>query len=72
VVRVAGVPTSRPLLVSGDTLFAGSLGGAYFCSERLKKHVARLLALPPETAVAPGHGPLTTVGNERAYNPFAV
>jgi glyoxylase-like metal-dependent hydrolase (beta-lactamase superfamily II) len=58
------------LLVSGDILFAGSIGGAYFCSERLKKHVKRLLALPPETAVAPGHGPLTTIENERRFNPF--
>ena len=70
VVRVAGVPSSRTLLVSGDILFAGSIGGAYFCSERLKKHVKRLLELPPETAVAPGHGPLTTIANERTYNPF--
>lgn len=72
VVRAAGAPSGRALLVSGDTLFAGSIGGAYFCRERLKKHVARLLALPAETAVAPGHGPLTTVGNERSYNPFVV
>ena len=64
------VPSSRTLLVSGDILFAGSIGGAYFCSERLKKHVKRLLELPPETAVAPGHGPLTTIANERTYNPF--
>lgn len=72
VVRVAGAPHGRALLVSGDTLFAGSIGGAFYCGERLKKHVARLLALPPETAVAPGHGPLTTIANERANNPFVT
>ncbi len=70
VVRTAGVTTSRSLLISGDILFAGSIGGAYFCSERLKKHVKRLLELPPDTAVAAGHGPLTTIQNERTYNPF--
>ena len=70
VVRAAGVATGRSLLVSGDILFAGSIGGPYFCSERLKKHVKRLLELPGETAVAPGHGPLTTIQNERTFNPF--
>lgn len=72
VVRAANVPAGRALLVSGDILFAGSIGGAYFCSERLKKHVKRMLELPADTAVAPGHGPLTTVHNERAFNPFVV
>ncbi len=70
VVRAAGVSAGRSVLISGDTLFAGSIGGAYFCSERLKKHVKRLLELPSETAVAPGHGPLTTIQNERTFNPF--
>ena len=70
VVRAAGAPTGRAVLISGDILFAGSIGGAYFCSERLKKHVKRLLELPADTAVAPGHGPLTTIQNERTYNPF--
>ncbi|CAM2859286.1 MBL fold metallo-hydrolase [Rariglobus hedericola] len=70
VVRAAGMPGGRSLLVSGDILFAGSIGGAYFCSERLKKHVKRLLELPADTAVAPGHGPLTTIQNECTYNPF--
>jgi len=70
VVRAAGVSAGRSLLISGDILFAGSIGGAYFCSERLKKHVKRLLELPADTAVAPGHGPLTTIQNECTYNPF--
>ncbi|MFA6962077.1 MAG: MBL fold metallo-hydrolase [Opitutaceae bacterium] len=70
VVRTAGAPEGRALLVSGDILFAGSIGGAYFCSERLKKHVKRMLELPADTAVAPGHGPLTTIQNERTFNPF--
>lgn len=72
VVRAVGAFSGRSVLVSGDILFAGSIGGAYFCSERLKKHVSRLLELPGETAVAPGHGPLTTIENERTFNPFVV
>jgi glyoxylase-like metal-dependent hydrolase (beta-lactamase superfamily II) len=69
-VQAAGVSAGRAVLISGDILFAGSIGGAYFCSARLKKHVKRLLELPGETAVAPGHGPLTTIKNERTFNPF--
>ncbi|MET0262503.1 MAG: MBL fold metallo-hydrolase [Rariglobus sp.] len=71
-VRTLNAPAGRVLLVSGDILFAGSIGGAYFCNERLQKHVKRLLELPPETAIAPGHGPLTDIQNERTFNPFVV
>jgi len=70
-VRVAGLPGGTPLLVSGDLFFAGSVGGAYFCPQRLKRHLDRMLeTLPGETVVAPGHGPLTTIKNERTFNPF--
>jgi glyoxylase-like metal-dependent hydrolase (beta-lactamase superfamily II) len=71
-VRAAGIWSSRALLISGDILFAGSVGGAFFCSEKLKVHVKRLLTLPDATVVAPGHGPLTTIKNERTFNPFVV
>jgi hydroxyacylglutathione hydrolase len=70
VVRAAGVSAARPVLISGDILFAGSIGGAFFCSERLQRHVKRMLELPGETVIAPGHGPLTTIKNERTFNPF--
>jgi hydroxyacylglutathione hydrolase len=72
-VRAARVPAGVPLLVSGDLLFAGSAGGCYFSAPLLRVGLARLLAgLPPETVVAPGHGPLTTILNERTFNPFAA
>lgn len=62
-----------PLLVSGDLLFAGSVGGGYFCGKTLSDSLCRVLAeLPDATVVAPGHGPLTTIKNERAFNPFVV
>lgn len=63
---------TAPLLIGGDLLFAGSIGGAYFCGRRLREQVARIWRdLPPDTVVAPGHGPLTTLGHERGHNPFA-
>lgn len=71
-VRVARGPHAAPLLISGDLLFAGSVGGGYFCANRQREQVARVLRdLPAATVVAPGHGPLTTIAHERAHNPFA-
>ena len=67
------VPSSGQLLISGDLVFAGSVGGGYFCHRQLATHLRRVLeAVPPETVIAPGHGPLTTAGNELRYNPFVV
>jgi glyoxylase-like metal-dependent hydrolase (beta-lactamase superfamily II) len=72
-VRAPGALHSSPLLISGDLLFAGSVGGAFFCSKRLREQVSRLLhSLPQATIVAPGHGPLTTLAHERTYNPFST
>lgn len=72
-VRSLRVPQGMPVLVSGDLLFAGSVGGAQFCCRRLHESVQRVLRGVPDVAViAPGHGPLTTVGHERRYNPFVV
>ncbi|MDB6168996.1 MAG: beta-lactamase domain protein [Verrucomicrobia bacterium] len=61
------------LLISGDLVFAGSVGGAYFCHRQLATHLRRVLeGVPPETVIAPGHGPLTTARNELRYNPFVI
>jgi glyoxylase-like metal-dependent hydrolase (beta-lactamase superfamily II) len=71
-VRAPAVPKGSALLVSGDLVFAGSVGGAYFSPAQLERNLQRMLhAVPPCTVIAPGHGPLTTVGNELRYNPFA-
>lgn len=63
-----------PVLLSGDLLFAGSVGRSDFprgSSEDLMRSISReVLTLPDGTRVAPGHGPDTTVGKERATNPF--
>jgi len=70
-VRSIALPSARSLLVSGDLVFAGSAGGPYFCQAQLRAHLRRVIAaVPEETVVAPGHGPMTTAGNELRYNPF--
>ena len=57
--------------VVGDTLFAGSLARGFISIELLKRKVEEeILTLPPDTLLCPGHGPVTTVGEERAHNPF--
>lgn len=62
-----------PLLLSGDTLFAGSCGRTDFPGGNrtaLAASLRRLAALPPETVVVPGHGAPTTIAREVASNPF--
>ncbi|MDH4443746.1 MAG: MBL fold metallo-hydrolase [Akkermansiaceae bacterium] len=64
---------SQPVFVTGDALFAGSIGG---CSspENYRKALRNLdrvlVCMPDEAVLLPGHGPATTLGEERANNPF--
>ena len=61
----------RPLAVVGDALFAGSMGGGMVSyADALRTNREELLTLPPETVICPGHGPLSTIGQERRFNPF--
>jgi hydroxyacylglutathione hydrolase len=61
----------RPVAVVGDSIFAGSMGGgAVSYSEAVKNNLEQILTLPPTTVLCPGHGPLTSVGEEKAHNPF--
>ncbi len=61
----------RPVVVVGDALFAGSMGGAMVSyADALRTNRENLLTLPAKTVICPGHGPLTTVAEERAHNPF--
>ena len=61
-------------LIAGDTLFAGSIGRTDLPGGSFDKIIrslhGKLLALPDETVVVPGHGQLTSIGEERQSNPF--
>jgi glyoxylase-like metal-dependent hydrolase (beta-lactamase superfamily II) len=65
-----------PILFSGDHLFAGSIGrtdqpGGSF-EELMASMAEKILPLPDNVQVLPGHGPTTTIGQERANNPFLL
>jgi hydroxyacylglutathione hydrolase len=64
------------LLIAGDTLFAGSIGRTDLpggdSRQILDSIQDRLLVLPDETKVIPGHGPATSIRRERQTNPFLV
>ena len=72
--RLPGSTGDAPVCLSGDVLFAGSIGrtdlpgGDY--PTMLRSLAAKVLPLPDETLVLPGHGPATTVGQERARNAY--
>jgi hydroxyacylglutathione hydrolase len=61
-------------LIAGDTLFAGSIGRTDLpggSTEKIMRSLhTQVLALPDETEVIPGHGPATTIGEERETNPY--
>lgn len=64
----------RSTLFTGDTLFAGSVGGIFGPTSTYDDILAsvrfKLFALDDATVIAPGHGPPSTIGEERAHNPF--
>ena len=62
---------SYPLAVVGDSLFAGSMGGGLVSYEaQYRNNRQKIMKLPLDTVLACGHGPLTTVKQERKHNPF--
>jgi hydroxyacylglutathione hydrolase len=59
------------IAIVGDTIFSGSMGGAGEKGGLAKQKIReQILSLPVETLICPGHGPLTTVGEEKEHNPF--
>lgn len=62
---------SWPLAIVGDSLFASSMGGSptHF-EEQLRNNREKIFTLPRDTALACGHGPLTTLAQEKRHNPF--
>lgn len=62
---------ARPVVVVGDALFASSMGGGMISyPDALKTNLDQLFTLPDDSIVCPGHGPLTSIGEEKAHNPF--
>lgn len=69
---IDGWPNNAPeVAVVGDTIFAGSMGRGndswHVARQKVGEHI---LSLPPDTLLCSGHGPLTTVAEEQANNPF--
>ena len=69
---VGNFPDDVPhVALVGDAIFAGSIGRGNQSWELARQKVReQILTLPPETLLCPGHGPLTTVAEEKAANPF--
>jgi hydroxyacylglutathione hydrolase len=72
--RLPGAPGGPQTCLSGDVLFAGSIGRTDLPggdhAAMLRSLATKILPLPDETVVLPGHGPGTTIGAERASNPY--
>lgn len=70
VVELASTPPR--LAIVGDAMFSASQGGvpAELYAEALRLNREHILSLPEDTVLCPGHGPLSTVGQERRHNPF--
>ena len=61
----------KPLAIVGDAVFAGSMGGGGVSySDALRTNRSEIMTLPDDTILACGHGPLTTVGEQKISNPF--
>jgi glyoxylase-like metal-dependent hydrolase (beta-lactamase superfamily II) len=73
-IEVNGVLAKRKGVICGDALFAGSIGRTDLAgsdAELLLLNIReKIFALPDDTLVLPGHGPVTTVGHEKQHNPF--
>ena len=62
---------ARPVAVVGDALFCSSMGGGIISfPQALECNRKELFTLPDDCVVCPGHGPRTTIGEEKAHNPF--
>lgn len=62
---------ARPVAIVGDSMFAGSMGGGSVSyKDAVQNNLDKILTLPDETIICPGHGPMTSVGEEKRHNPF--
>ena len=69
---VGNWPDDAPhVAIVGDAIFAGSIGGAKEAMPLAREKIrAQIFSLPPETLLCCGHGPVTTIAEEKANNPF--
>ncbi len=66
---ISGLP--NPLAIVGDALFAGSMGGGMVSyQDALRTNRDKIMTLPDETIICPGHGPMSSIAEEKRYNPF--
>lgn len=66
---ITGLP--RPVAVVGDSIFASSMGGGMVSyDDAVRNNREQILTLPGDTVICPGHGPMTSVGEEKQHNPF--
>lgn len=62
---------AHPVAVVGDAVFAGSMGGGMISyADALATNRSEIFSLPDDTILCPGHGPLTTIAEEKHHNPF--
>ena len=73
-VELNGITQTKRIVICGDALFAGSIGRTDLPGgnmELLLRNIReKIFTLPDDTLVLPGHGPVSTVGREKQYNPF--
>ena len=62
---------AKPIAIVGDAIFAGSMGGGMVSyTDALQTNRDKIMTLPNDTIIGPGHGPMTTVTEEKKNNPF--
>jgi glyoxylase-like metal-dependent hydrolase (beta-lactamase superfamily II) len=62
---------AHPVAIVGDAVFAGSIGGGGISyADALSTNRSEIMTLPGDTILCPGHGPMTTVAEEKRHNPF--
>ena len=70
-VAVARAVAVSELRFGQEAIFAASMGGGLVSyQDALENNLRQILTLPDDTILCPGHGPLTTVGEEKVHNPF--
>lgn len=69
---IGNFPEDAPnAAIVGDCIFAGSIGRGFQSTDLLKQKIReQIFSLQPDTLICPGHGPLTTIAQEKENNPF--